>query len=147
MESLSRYVIISTFNSTVLPIFDRVYSVRLNKKELLNCSCSRGNVWGLPCAHTLCVANSFKPLWKGLCIHDISVIWWKSYYLYSLRSKIISDVEKRNEIKKAFHALRDNENIGIRIPKSITDTLTITLSENTPHHIQDRNAHIIKCYK
>lgn len=133
-------------NSTVLPIFDRVYSVTLNEKEQLNCSCSRGNVWGLPCAHTLCVANSFKPLWKGLCIHDISVIWWKSYYLYSLPSKIISDLEKQNEIKKAFHALRDNENIGIRIPKSITDTQSITLSEDIPHHIQDRNAHIVKCY-
>ena len=75
-------------NSTVLPIFDRVYSVRLNKKEQLNCSCSRGNVWGLPFAHTSCVANNFKSLWKGLCIHGISVIWWKSYYFNPFRQKI-----------------------------------------------------------
>ena len=133
-------------NKIVVPIFDRVYSVKLNDKEQLNCSCSRAKVWGLPCAHALCVANSFQPNWKGLSIHDISVVWWKSYYLYSLPSMIISDLEKQKEIKKALHALRDKENVGIRITKSITDDEEIVTLQNLPPQLIGRDAHVVKCY-
>ena len=68
----------STFkdlDKLIVPIFDRKYTVKLCQDKQLNCFCSYSDVWGLPCAHYICVVTSLQPHWVGISHHNVSVCW------------------------------------------------------------------------
>ena len=130
----------------IVPIFDRQYTVKLCQEKQLNCSCSYSDIWGLPCAHSICVATSLKPHWLGITHHDVSVCWLKSYYLYSLPTSVIYDSEKQQQSKEVFHTLRETENICIHITKEIISKQDIVATEDLPVSLLEYSAHIIKCY-
>ena len=73
----------------------------------------------MPCVHSLCVSNSFPFSWSGLSHNDVSVVWLKSYYLYSIQKDIIPDAEKQQKIKDVYHTLRGKEDVGLTIPIDI----------------------------
>ena len=66
----------------------------------------------MPCVHSICVSNTFLHSWSGLCHNDVSVLWMKNYYLYSIQPNILSDIEKQEKIKNVYHKLRDSEDVG-----------------------------------
>ena len=78
-----------TSSSNSIPDFDVIEIVMLQKTKQcdvkqLKCSCQYTDVFGLPCVHAMVVTETFKPLWKEITHNDVSVQWWKKYYLFSL---------------------------------------------------------------
>ena len=72
----------------------------------------------MPCIHSLVVAKSFQPHWKYITHNDVSVHWWKAYYLFSLPETIIPNRVKQLQIKQVFRTLRNNETVGIHVRRS-----------------------------
>ena len=91
----------------------------------LQCSCNYADVYGLPCIHSIAVAESFKPKWENITHNDVSVRWWKAYYLFSLPELIIPDRAKQQRIKQVFRTLRQNEVVGIHVTSTMYQTQTI----------------------
>ena len=109
----------------------------------MDCSCNYTTVFGLPCVHSMVVAETFKQHWKEVIHHDISVRWWKKYYLYSLPEKIIPDYEKQRKIKQVFHTLRRHELVGIHVKSSHFSHIPI-IDTPIPEDYNE-TAHIVKC--
>ena len=107
-----------------IPDFDVIQKVTCvetqdNETKQLKCSCQYADVYGLPCIHSIVVAESFKPKWKNITHNDVSVRWWKAYYLFSLPESIIPDKAKQQRIKQVFRTLRQNEVVGIHVKPSM----------------------------
>ena len=62
----------------------------------MKCTCSRCTVWGFPCIDMICVSLTFPDTWVGITHNDISVFWWKIFYLYSLPTDVIEDADRQN---------------------------------------------------
>ena len=104
----------------ILPIFKVINTVKLCSNNQLQRNCSYTTVWDLPCVHPFCITNTFtSTLWNGVSHNDVSVIWWKSYYLYSLPEIVDPDPEKQEKIKLIFHTLREKEKVGIFVSKDV----------------------------
>ena len=131
-----------------IPDFDVINTVTLQKTSeegifRIDCSCSYTRVFGMPCVHSMAVAETFKPHWKEVIHHDISVRWWKKYYLYSLPEKIIPDYDKQRRIKQVFHTLRRHELVGIHVKSS--DFRHIPINDAPIPDDYNEVAHIVKC--
>ena len=98
----------------IIPMFKIVNTVKLCNNNRLQCDCSYNQVWGIPCVHSLSVANTFiSDKWNGISHNDVSVVWWKSYYLYSLPDKVDINKNKQEKIKNKTdlpYASRKREN-------------------------------------
>ena len=95
-----------------IPKFNRVHTVKFSKGRL-HCNCPLTPVWGIPCAHSICVASTMKSNWEYPSHRDVSVLWWKAY----LQSAIdIPSVEQGHpdKIKRMFKNYRKK-----RLQKSI----------------------------
>jgi len=102
----------------------------------------------MPCVHNLCVLNTFPKSWSGLCHNDVSVLWMKNYYLYSIQPTILSDTEKQEKIKNVYHTLRDSEDVGITICDEFFDEITtpIVTTSSMPDYFRDVPQHVVSCY-
>ena len=96
---------------SVIPSFRRVRTVELSS-DRMHCNCPHEKVYGLPCCHVIAVCKNI-PGWKFPTHHDVSVIWWKSYYYYGL--PISQMCPNRDTIYKFFHTLRKIEKLGVHI--------------------------------
>ena len=131
-----------------IPDFDVLQKVSIKdtsnmSKQQLKCTCKYIEVYGMPCQHTIAVAQTFSPKWKGMTHHDISVRWWKSYFLYSLPETVTTDRNKQQQIKQVFHALRKHESVGIHITREMYSNIDIQ-----PHPLPDtykQEGHVVKC--
>ena len=131
-----------------IPDFDVISTVSLKQSPeqgifRLECSCSYTKVFGIPCVHSMVVSETFKPKWKELTHHDISVRWWKKYYLFSLPDKIIPDYSKQKRIKQVFHTLRRHELVGIHV--KTTDFTHVPIHKHPIPQEYNEFPHIIKC--
>ena len=100
-------------------------------------------VFGLPCVHSMVVSETFKPHWKQVVYHDISVRWWTKYYLFCLPEKIIPDYNKQRKIRKVFQTLRRHELVGIHVRSS--DFSHIPIQNDPVPHEYNKFPHIVKC--
>ena len=97
----------------------------------------------MPCQHTIAVAQTFSPYWKGMTHHDVSVRWWKSYFLYSLPETVTTDCNKQQQIKQIFHALRKHESIGIHITREMY--IYIDIQQHPLPDTYKQEGHVVKC--
>ena len=81
----------------------------------MQCTCSYSCVHSLPCVEMFCVSSTFPDIWVTLSYLDISVFWWKIYYLYSLPVDVIEDSNKQTRIKHILHKILEKEEIGISV--------------------------------
>ena len=109
----------------------------------LKCSCQYTDVFGLPCVHAMVVAETFKPLWKEITHNDVSVRWWKKYYLFSLPDKVIPNTVKQGTIKQVFQALRKHETVGIHVKESYFKHIPIDTSDLTQEYFH--SPHVVRC--
>jgi len=133
----------------IIPMFKIVNTVKLCNNNRLQCDCSYNQVWGIPCVHSLSVANTFiSDKWNGISHNDVSVVWWKSYYLYSLPEKVDINKNKQEKIKQIFHMLREKEKMGITIPVEVFDNLEteIVPIEQLPELFKEPPPHVVMCY-
>ena len=130
-----------------IPDFDVLQKVSIKDtsgtKQQLKCTCKYIEVYGMPCQHTIAVAQTFSPKWKGMTHHDISVRWWKSYFLYSLPETVTTDRNKQQQIKQVFHALRKHESVGIHITREMYSNIDIQ-SHPLPDTYKEEG-HVVKC--
>ena len=110
-------------NKLKIPQWKTVETVTVSSSNRLKCTCSYTKVYGFPCVHMISVSNTFPNNWSGISRNDISVFWWKIYYLFSLPEKIIDDVENQQRIKDILHTLLQKEDVGIKIPQDLYSTL------------------------
>ena len=94
-----------------IPDFDVIQMVTaINTQERgvkqLQCTCQYSDVYGMPCIHSIVVASSFRPNWTYITHNDVSIRWWKAYYLFSLPDTIIPDKVKQQQIKQVFKTLK-----------------------------------------
>ena len=112
-------------------------------KQQLKCTCKYIEVYGMPCQHTITVARIFHPKWKGMTHYDVSVRWWKSYFLYSLPETVTTDHIRQQQIKQVLYVLRKHKSVGIHITE---DMYTDTYIQSYPipgKYV--REGHVIKC--
>ena len=63
-----------------IPDFDVLHDVvcedttKTDTKQL-SCTCNYTKVYGLPCVHSIVVAESLRPNWKEITHNDVSVRW------------------------------------------------------------------------
>ena len=105
---------------TVVPRFRRVRTVTWKNGQLF-CTCPYTQVNGIPCVHALTVAQNFSPKWVYPSYLDVSVTWWKSYYLYSLPCSQVDEKERYIRMRHAFHTMKKFETVGIHIGLEILD--------------------------
>ena len=89
------------------------------------------------------VAKTFSPKWKGMTHHDVSVQWWKSYFLYSLPEMVTSNTKRQQQIKQVFHALRKHETVGIHVSCDMYDDVPINSYPLPEDYVLE--GHIVKC--
>ena len=94
------------------------------------------------------VSNTFPNNWSGISRNDISVFWWKIYYLFSLPEKIIDDVENQQRIKDILHTLLQKEDVGIKIPQDLYSTLSTPIYDeiNLPKEFISKGLFVVECY-
>ena len=110
MTQIIPLIFCNTQKKHAIPEFDVCQSVKMilieNEHEhQLHCSCNYVKEYGILCSHSLVVAKSFAPTWTGMTHNDISMLWWKAYFKYSLPEKVIPDQYKQQKIKQIFHTL------------------------------------------
>ena len=135
-------------SSNSIPDFDVIETITLQKTKQcdvkqLKCSCQYIDVFGLPCVHAMVVAETFKPLWKEITHNDVSVQWWKKYYLFSLPGKVIPNTVKQKRIKQVFQALHKHETVGIHVKESYFQHIPIDNSNLTPEYFH--SPHVVRC--
>ena len=82
-----------------IPDFDvveivTIQNIKQHDVKQLKCSCQYTDIFGLPCVHAMVVAETFKPYWTEITHNDVSVQWWKKYYLFSFPEKVIPNTVK-----------------------------------------------------
>ena len=97
----------------------------------------------MPCIHSIVVAKSFGTGWQYVTHNDVSVRWWKAYYLFSLPETIIPDKVKQLQIKQVFRTLRNNERVGIHIKVSTYTSQQIHEGEIPEEYKQI--PHVVRC--
>ena len=136
------------YRKTCIPDFDVlsiVYMVDTSKNTVkqLMCSCGYNKVYGLPCVHSLVVANSFSPKWSYINHNDVSVRWLKTYYLYSLPDKVIPNEDMQQKVKQVFRLLRKKEQVGIHINEAIFMDVQIHNNPIPEDFLQQE--HVVRC--
>ena len=76
--------------------------------------------------------RTFKPLWKEITHNDVSVRWWKKYYLFSLPDKVIPNTVKQSRIKQVFQALCKHETVGIHVKQSYFQHISMDEKDLSP---------------
>ena len=131
-----------------IPDFDVVQKITSHKTQeeglrQLKCTCHYAEVYGLPCVHSIVVASSLKPRWKQITHNDVSVRWWKAYYLFSLPEKIIPDRTKQMKIKQVFKSLRRNETVGIHV--KVSDYINQSIHDGPIPDEYSLLPHVVRC--
>ena len=94
------------------------------------CTCSYSCVHGFPCVDMICVSLTFLKSWVRITHNDISVFWQKIFYLYSLPSNVIEDVDKQRKIKHILLKILEKEEIDIQVsPKLLNQLETPIINE------------------
>ena len=83
----------------IFPKFKIVQTITINKTNQMKCSYSYSCVWGSPYVDMICISLTFPDIQKGLTYNDVSVFWWKIFYLYSIPCDMINDGHKQIIIK------------------------------------------------
>ena len=92
-----------SYTCKLIPSFININQVHV-QNEVMFCSCCFFERFGLPCRHMLHVLRSF-PEYSEPSKIDISIHWWKSYYLFGYQTDpdqvVISNLLQHIESKEA----------------------------------------------
>ena len=83
-----------------IPKFNRICTVSCVDGKL-KCNCPLTTVWGLPCVHSICVAQSLNNKWEHFSHRDISETRWNSY----LQSAMTSEEDENNNNNKMLFVM------------------------------------------
>ena len=131
-----------------IPDFDVIQLVRAidtptREIKQLQCTCQYSKVYGMPCIHSIVVAKSFGTQWKYVTHNDVSVRWWKAYYLFSLPETIIPDKVKQLQIKQVFRTLRNNETVGIHM--NVSTYINQQIHDGPIPEEYQQIPHVVRC--
>ena len=135
-------------DSKSIPDFDLIEIVTLQKTKQydvkqLQCSCQYTVIFGLPSVHAMVVVETFNPLWTEITLKDLSVRWWKKYYLFSLPKKVIPNIVKQRRIKQVFQALCKHETVDIYVKQSYFEHIPIDGNDLSPEYFH--SPHVVRC--
>ena len=119
------------------------YNTKQYDVKQLKYSYQYTDVFCLPCVHAIVVAETFKPSWTEITHNDVSVRWWKKYYLFSLPEKVIPDTVKQRRTKQVFQALRKYEIVGIHVRESHFEHIPIDDNDFSPEYFY--SPHVVRC--
>ena len=131
-----------------IPDFDVIQTVTAidtpnREVKQLQCTCQYSEIYGMPCIHSIVVATSFRPHWTYVTHNDVSVRWWKAYYLFSLPETIIPDKVKQQQIKQVFKTLRNNETVGIHV--NVSMFINQEIHEGPIPAEYELTPHVVRC--
>ena len=115
--SPSKWLVTYDYNSNeksetlgLLPIFKRIRVVHI-RNGYIYCSCKYRTRYGIDCCHIYPVISQSKEFEES-SHHDISVLWWDTYYQISCLS---ADNKEFDALEKAMKILQMNEMDGLPV--------------------------------